>query len=170
MIRDFGPQIVSESEGTVFLGYQTRPNITGDFIWISAKYKSPPLVFSKKIYHHVVVGGSSLVVAIQLGYFMGIKHFVLYGVDHYFKYNSICSSMGSEYCTAMGDENHFIKNYRSGKSWCPPQLENIEKSLCWADRFLRKQGGWIINATRGGKLDVLERKNFDQILMVQASP
>jgi hypothetical protein len=169
MIRDFGSQIVSESEGTIFLGYQTRPHITGNFIWINAKYKSSPLVFSKKIYHHVVVGGSSLVVAIQLGYFMGIKHFVLYGVDHDFKYKIIRSSTGPEYCTAVGDDNHFIKNYRSGKSWCPPQMETIEKSLCWADRFLRKQGGWLINATRGGKLDVLERKNFDQILMIQAS-
>jgi hypothetical protein len=40
----------------------------------------------------------------------------------------------------------------------------IEKSLTWADRFLRKRQGWIINATRGGKLDVLERKNFDQAI------
>lgn len=169
MIRDFGSQIVSESEGTVFLGDKTRPNITGDFTWICAKYKSPPLVFSKKIYHHVVVGGSSLIVALQLGYFMGIKHFVLYGVDHDFKYNTIRGPTGKEDCTAIGDDNHFIKNYRSGKSWCPPRIEGIEKSFCWADRFLRKQGGWLINATRGGKLEVLDRKNFDEILMMHAS-
>ena len=166
MIRDFGSQIVRESEGTVFLGDKTRPNITGDFIWISAKYKSPPLVFSKKIYHHAVVGGSSLVVALQLGYFMGIKHFVLYGVDHDFKYKTIQNSTDKEHCTAVGDDNHFIKNYRSGKPWCPPRVEEIEKSLRWADRFLRKQGGWLINATKGGKLDILERKSFDEAIQL----
>jgi len=166
MIRDFGSQIVSESEGTVFLVYKTRPDIAGDFIWVGAKYKAPSPVFSKKIYHHIVVGGSSLVAAIQLGYFMGIKHFVLYGVDHDFKYNPVEtaeSPTDNNYCTAVGDENHFIKNYRSGKPWCPPHIEVIEKSLRRADRFLRKRGGWIINATRGGKLEILERKNFDEV-------
>jgi hypothetical protein len=164
MIRDFGSQIVSGSEGTVFLAYVTRPGITGDFTWIGAKYKAPPLVFSKKIYHHAVVGGSSLVVALQLGYFMGIKYFVLYGVDHDFKYKTVENPTDNHYCTAVGDDNHFIKNYRSGKPWCPPQVEAIEKSLRWADRFLRKRGGWILNATRGGKLEILERINFDEVI------
>lgn len=166
MIRDFGCQIVKESEGTVFLAYKTRPDTPGDFIWIGTKYKAPPLVFSKKIYHHVALGDSSLVVAIQLGYFMGIKHFVLYGVDHDFKFEIVQNPSDNNYCTARGDDNHFIKNYRSGKLWCPPKTETIEKSLQCADGFLRKRDGWIINATRGGKLDVLERKSFDHIIQL----
>jgi hypothetical protein len=164
MIEDFGPRIVQCSEGTVFLVYKTRPEIPGDFIWLGTKYKAPPLVFSKKIYHHVAIGGSSLIVAIQLGYFMGIKRFVLYGVDHDFKYKTVKNPTENHYCTANGDDNHFIKDYRSGKLWCPPKTQIMEKSLLWADRFLRKQGGWLINATRGGKLDILERKNFDNII------
>jgi hypothetical protein len=164
MLEDFGTQIVNESEGTVFLAFKSRPKLPGDFTWIGTKFKAPPLVFSKKIYHHAALGGASLIVAIQLGYFMGIKHFVLYGVDHDFKYQVVKNPTENNYCIASGDDNHFIKNYRSGKLWCPPKIKMIEKSLTWADRYLRKQHGWIINATRGGKLDVLERKNFEQVL------
>ena len=112
----------------------------------------------------MTVGGASLNVAIQLGYFMGIKHFVLYGVDHEFKYKTVPNPSYNDFCTARGDDNHFIKNYRTGKLWCPPHLEMIEKSLAWADRYLRQRGGWLINATRGGQLDVLERKNFDEVI------
>jgi hypothetical protein len=164
MIRDFGSQIVNESEGTVFLVSRSRPEIDGDFIWVGAKYQAPSLVFSRKIYHHIVIGGSSLVAAIQLGYFMGIKQFVLYGVDHDFKYSTPEKPSDNNYCTAVGDENHFIKNYRSGKAWCPPQVEVIETSLRRADRFLRSQGGGLINATRGGKLEILERKSFEEVI------
>ena len=166
MIEDFGNQIVNESEGTVFLAFKSRPEIPGDFTWMGTKYKAPPLVFSKKIYHHLAIGGASLNVAIQLGYFMGITHFVLYGVDHDFKYTITQKSTKNNFCVAVGDENHFIKNYRTGKLWCPPNIKMIEKSLTWADRFLHKRDGWIINATRGGKLDVLERKNFDEAIQL----
>ena len=162
MIKDFGPQMVRESEGTVFLASKTRPEIPGDFIWIGTKYKAPPLVFSKKIFHHAAIGGASLNVAIQLGYFMGIHRFVLYGVDHEFKYKTVPNPANDTYCIAQGDDNHFIKNYRTEKLWCPPNMEMIEKSFTWADRYLRKRGGWLINATRGGKLNVLERKNFEE--------
>ncbi|MEA5533512.1 hypothetical protein [Crocosphaera sp. XPORK-15E] len=37
----------------------------------------------------------------------------------------------------------------------------IEKSFQACDLFLRSQGGWLKNATRGGKLEVLERIDFD---------
>ncbi|MCP5107720.1 MAG: hypothetical protein GY950_30310 [bacterium] len=164
MIGDFGVRIVQESAGTVFLADKKRPGIPGEFTWIGAKYQGPPLVFSKKIYHHVAIGGSSLVTALQLGYFMGIRHFILYGVDHDFHYSEKPEKTDNDYRSAVGDDNHFIKNYRSGKPWCPPHMEMIEKSLVWADRFLRKKGGWIINAIRGGKLEILERKPFEEVI------
>jgi hypothetical protein len=112
----------------------------------------------------VAVGGASLLVAVQIGYFMRIKRFILYGIDHDFKYTAKKDS-NNNYCPAFGDDNHFIKNYRFGKSWCPPQTEIIEKTFGWADRFLRKNGGWLINSTRGGKLEILERKSFDEIIL-----
>ncbi len=165
MINNFGNEIVKKSCGTVFIAAKERPVLAGDFTWLGAKYKAPPLVFSKKIYHHVTIGGASLLVALQIGYFMGIEHFVLYGIDHYFKYKiEEYNDQSNAYCTASGDDNHFIKNYRGGKSWCLPDTKMIEKSLRWADCFLREKGGWMINATRGGKLEILERKSLAKMM------
>ena len=65
--------------------------------------------------------------------------------------------------SAYGEGNHFIKNYRSDKPWCPPETKLIEEAFQVCDQFLRTKGGWIKNATRGGKLEVLERTDFDQV-------
>ncbi|MCP5054536.1 MAG: DUF115 domain-containing protein, partial [bacterium] len=137
MIRDFGAEIIEKSEGTVFVASQTRPGLPGEFTWLNIKITAPPLSFSKKIYHHAALGGSSLMIAIQLGYYMGIKNFILYGVDHNFNYTIVDPPPENRYIAATGDDNHFIKNYRSGKPWCQPNIQMIEKTFLWADRYLR---------------------------------
>jgi hypothetical protein len=40
----------------------------------------------------------------------------------------------------------------------------VEEAFVKSDRILREENGYLINATRGGKLEVLERKSFDNIL------
>lgn len=159
-IEDFGEEIVNQSEGQVFLAWKTRPHISGDFIWIRSKHI---LGFSENLFKYVIPGGGTLIVAIQLGYFMGINRFVLYGVDHNYNYVEDKDSQ-DVWHSAKGEGNHFIKNYRSGKPWCPPQTQIIEQSFQTCDQVMRAQGGWIKNATRGGKLEVLERLDFDWVL------
>jgi hypothetical protein len=39
----------------------------------------------------------------------------------------------------------------------------VEGAFLSSHVFLQAKGGWIKNATRGGKLDILERIDFDQI-------
>ena len=69
-LEDFGEEIVNKSEGTVFIAWKTRPQVSGDFIWIRSQqdYK---FVFAENIFGYVMPGGGTLITAIQLGYFMG---------------------------------------------------------------------------------------------------
>jgi hypothetical protein len=94
---------------------------------------------------------------------MGIRQFYLYGVDHSFKFQKRPEGVDI-YKSAQGEGNHFIANYRDGKPWCPPATALIEWAFQVADRTLRKEGGWVKNATRGGHLDVLERIPFEAAL------
>ena len=40
----------------------------------------------------------------------------------------------------------------------------IEEMFAFSDSYLRRQGGWLKNATRGGQLEVVERTSFDEEL------
>lgn len=163
MVKDFGNEIVENSHGTVFLVLNRNPNyIIGDYVWIRLRSRSP-LVFSTNIHDHAMPGGGTLITAIQIAFFMGVKRFILYGVDHNFSY-SVDHTCTDSFKKAYGDGNHFIENYRQGKNWCPPAVSQIEESFQICDQFLRARNGWIINATHGGKLEVLERADFDSMI------
>jgi hypothetical protein len=161
-LQDFSGDFLALSAGSIFIATRERPRIRGNYIWLRAR-NSNPIRFSKNAYRCVELGGSVLIPAIQLGFFMGIREFYLYGVDHDFKYE-IDESEGDKWRRAAGDDNHFIKNYRSGAKWCPPETSYIERSFEICDRFLRAHGGSVKNATRGGKLEVLERVAFGSLL------
>ncbi len=120
-----------------------------------------PFIFSKDIKRIVMSGGGSLNVALQLGYHMGIKKFYLYGVDHSFKFEKNPEKTGSE---VTGEGNHFIANYRSGKTWQAPRTDLTEETFIKLDKKLRENDGFLINATHGGKLEVLKRRQLKNIL------
>ena len=162
MIEDFGQEIVDNSVGEIFICHNKKPNFHSNYNWIFKKSRTP-MTFSEDIRSFVMPGGATLISAMQIGYFMGIKKFYLYGVDHNF--NFILDNKSKDiWRKAKGDNNHFIKNYRSGKNWCPPSIKQIEDSFVICDRFLRKHGGWVKNATNGGNLEVLERISFDSLV------
>jgi hypothetical protein len=119
-----------------------------------------PSLFSKDASRRVSPGGSSLFVAMQIAYYLGIRNFYVYGADFSFRFTPVPGATG--FRTASGDGNHFIKNYRSGRPWCPPALQNILSSFLSARMLMEADGGFIKNATRGGELDVFERMDFDE--------
>lgn len=162
MIRDFGAEMVEKHPGTVLFISKERPGIAGDFTWFEMKSRTP-LEFSENVYDFVMPGGGTLITAIQIGYHMGITRFVLYGVDHHFHYEKNGNAQ-SVLDSAKGDGNHFIPGYRSGKPWTPPQAFQVEGAFLSCHVFLQSKGGWIKNATRGGKLEILERIDLDEIV------
>lgn len=98
---------------------------------------------------------------LQMAVYIGAKEIYLLGIDHeYFGHMTI-------------KENHFIKNYYTGEEkerlkerYCKSESysgDNATKAYESAERYSRKHGFRIYNATRGGKLEVFERVNFDSL-------
>lgn len=163
MIEDFGQTIVDESGGTVFVADEHAPSLVGDYVWVR-QISAFPSLFSFDADLAVTPGGSSVYVAMQIGYFLGIRRWYLYGSDFSFQFSQP-SSGGAAFRTASGEGNHFIANYRSGRPWCPPAIENILPSFFGARMLMELEGGFIRNATRGGHLNVFERVDFEEALM-----
>lgn len=162
MIEDFGQQIVDESGGTVFVASGQAPRLSGDYVWVR-QISIFPSLFSFDPTRHVTPGGSSLYAAMQIGHYLGIRRWYLIGADFGFKFQPAEAS-GDVFRSASGDDNHFIKNYRSGRAWCPPSIENILPSFQAARHLMEADGGFIKNATRGGHLEVFERLPFEKAL------
>ena len=159
MIKDFGQDIVDNSKGSkVLIGTDKKVNIKGNYIKFNI-VNTKPFRFSIVPTDFISTGDSVVVAAIQLAYYMGMKKIYLYGIDHDFSYDELIN--GEQ---VRGGENHFIKNYRDDKPWYPPVVENIEQAFKECDRFLREKGGFLINYSRKTKLEVLEKRNFDDCL------
>lgn len=160
MIEDFGAEMTANAGGTVFLANPTRPTCPGDFIWL--RFREVPSPFTANVLEYVFPHGGTLIVALQLGYYMGIREFYLYGVDHNFKFQ--VQQGKDEFRTAHGDNNHFIPNYRAGKAWCPPASELIERGFrLWHEKLAAERGG-LFNATRGGHLEAVPRTTLEHAL------
>lgn len=160
VVDDFGTEIVDNSESAVIFTTESNPEIRNS-LWLPSVSNGSRLMFGRNRLARITPGGGTLIAALQIGYFLGVRKFVLYGVDHNFNFKKE-EDAEDVFRSASGDDNHFIKNYRSGKSWCPPAMQLIEDSFRYADQFLRKEGGFVVNATRGGKLEVLERVEFEE--------
>lgn len=162
-IGDFGQEIVTESAGHKLLASFDRPAIQGDYIWLRPLPRARAYEFSECLHEGVMVAGATLVAAAQVGYWCGIREFYLYGVDHNYAYTKVLDAKNIYY-SAKGEGNHFIDNYRSGKAWCPPATGPIETAFKTLDSHFRIHGGFLKNATRGGKLEVVERADFDKLM------
>lgn len=91
-------------------------------------------------------------VCLQLAFYMGFGEIYLIGVDH---------SYGSK----SGSGN--AQNYFAGmKGSIPPSfnLEATNKSYQTLCDYAKQKGIKVFNATRGGKLEIFERADFDSVV------
>jgi hypothetical protein len=159
MLENFGSEIAANCDSDLMVGSAYLPqNLKGNFSWIRLRNRAP-FQFNFDITGPVAPGGSVIVVALQAAFYMGIREIYLYGVDHDFSF--LRKTVESD--VVSGEGNHFIPNYRSGKSWHPPDVVEIEKALATCRRFYEAQSGRILNTTRAENLTVFERASFDQI-------
>ncbi len=102
---------------------------------------------------------------IQLACYMGIREIYLIGVDHDFTIPEERSFEDENILISQDECNHFHPDYRKpGEKWFVPNLEVGIKSYEAARDAMASIGGAIYNATRGGKLEVFERVDFDKIM------
>ena len=102
--------------------------------------------FSTDISQYVGESYSVTYTIIQIAVYMGFKEIYLLGVDHY----------------AAGKNTHFYMKNKAEYA-APTYLEGIEYGYNLAKQEAEKRGVHIYNATRGGKLEVFERVDFDSL-------
>ncbi|MEL4307328.1 6-hydroxymethylpterin diphosphokinase MptE-like protein [Joostella sp. CR20] len=159
VIKDFGEEIISNNVNKTFIISKKKPLIREDYTW-GFILNHRPFRFQDDVLKGFSSGAGSLFPAIQLAYYMGINEMYLYGVDHNFKYTKRKDGMTN------GEGNHFIKNYRNNKDWIPPTYDLVEQAFVECDNFLRKNGGMLLNATNGGKLEVLDRISYKDLIIM----
>lgn len=118
--------------------------------WFMAPGKLP--AFSEDIRYGIYGSGTVTYEAIQLAAYMGFREIYLLGVDFSF----------SENYKAV--ENHFSPQYYKKKSQTGVfAKEQVFNAFLAAKKYADEHGIKIYNATRGGKLEVFERVDFDSL-------
>ena len=63
------------------------------------------------------------------------------------------------------DTSHFHSNYfGKGFRYTTPRVDQMEKAYVVAREFAAERGIEIINATKGGALEVFPRANFEDVM------
>ena len=115
--------------------------------------------------HGIRCCGTVTMTCIQLAIYMGFSEIYLLGVDHNY----------SRYTDENGNivEDPNIKDYFCGnydmdfKAHINRNLGGTTKAFCAAEQLSKMKGNFrIYNATRGGKLEVFQRVNFETFLEV----
>ena len=82
---------------------------------------------------------------------MGISEIYLLGVD--------CN-----YITNGSNQDHFCDNYiQKGKEHIPANVDGMRTAYQVAKQYAEENNIKIYNATRGGKLEIFERVDFDSL-------
>lgn len=118
--------------------------------------------FSDNLEEGLYVGSSVMFGMLQVALYAGAKEVILYGIDHSFEVPLQEAQTGEAFVIDGGEKNHFISHYRKpGEVWCPPRVREIEEGFHLARKMYEKKGVPLYNATRGGQLEIFERKSFD---------
>lgn len=105
---------------------------------------------------YIVDGGISVTYAmIQWAIYMGFSELYLLGIDFFYKD-----------MTGLSNADHFGHNYiKKGERINPPNLERCKRAYLRAEILSKQKEFKIYNSTRGGKLEVFQRVNFDKIFI-----
>lgn len=117
--------------------------------------------FSMDISKEIFEGFTVTYAEIQIAAYMGFSEIYLLGVDC--SYGKMIDINGNVIDT--GEKDYFSDKYiNPNEKRNIPQLHNSIQAYKKAEIYSRKHNFRIFNATRGGKLEVFERVNFDNII------
>ena len=147
---------IEEKPDTVFFNHVPRKSYPQGFD------------FSKNAAEVTYAGGTVTFTCMQLAYYLGFKTIYLVGVDHSYSmpktlernnnYNIDILDMEED------DPNHFSPEYFGrGYRWHDPKPEKMEEAYREAKKITDASGVRIINATKGGALELFERADYDSL-------
>lgn len=106
-------------------------------------------------------GATVTYTAIQLAIYMGFEEIYLLGIDHNFR---VTQNNKGEIIVDNNVKDYFCDEYNKDKEELYiPNVENTTLSYIIARKHCEEKGIKIYNATRGGKLEVFERVDFDKL-------
>lgn len=154
-ISDIGKKYITNgANGLTFFNLYSRFTI--------AKYTTQKIKFSEELEKYFNDGYTVTYIAIQFAVFMGFTEIYLLGMDH--TYNKVIDSKG-RVITNDGVINHCFED--SKKSTIGYQyLEGVNFAYQITKEYCDTHNIKIYNATRGGKLEVFERVEFDNLFEV----
>jgi len=121
-----------------------------------------PICFSPHPFS-ICLGETVTYSALQLAVFFGYNPIYLIGVDFSFTIEKGNKDQNM-ILQKRGQINHFHPDYRpEGENWYAPDLTYQLHAYMAAKAYAKKNGIEIYNATRGGKLEVFERRDLDEI-------
>lgn len=117
--------------------------------------------FSDNIENGIYEGYTVSYMCLQVAAYMGFKEIYLLGVDH-------------SYSTELDENGNLLKNENVRDHFSDnDKIENVpqtfKSALAYkaAKEYAEKHGIKIYNATRGGKLEVFERKTLEEVLGIE---
>lgn len=168
MMSDLGETIKQSEFGFVstnnyFLCREALNNIE-NVLWMPLRFCPPNkniYRFSNDIKEEVFEGLTITYSCMQLAAYMGFSEIYILGVDH-------------NYPIEIDDDGNIVRNDDSVKAYFGeamvsmsdinlPKVVEMTRAYISAEKFSRKNGFRIYNATRGGKLEAFERVNFDEL-------
>ena len=127
------------------------------------KKRSEEQKFSHTPFPTFYSGATVIYSMIQMAIYMGFKEIYLIGMDFHFEVPKNISD--DKVIIDEGKQNHFHKNYRNeNEKWFMPNLQRQEEAFSLALKYANENQIKIFNATRGGKLEVFPRIDFDKIV------
>lgn len=122
-----------------------------------------PYGFSTDIAHQLDCRGTVTCSCMQLAAYMGFTEIYLLGVDHNYR---VTIDINGNTVTDPTAKDYFCEGYDSDiKDLVVHDMGNNTRAYMDAKRFCDSSGGkiTIYNATRGGKLEVFPRVDFDSL-------
>ncbi|MGN0603854.1 MAG: hypothetical protein ACI4I2_07730 [Oscillospiraceae bacterium] len=152
---------LSREHKRVFTTFQSKifdeyKNEYDNFYYLRIK-RNMDFLFSEDITDFIGGGGTSLYEIFQIAIYMGIKEFYLLGVDYSFK-----KEMRADGKIIINEniQNHAKEIYQGDGVY---YVDDIMKAWLKIKAYADAHDIKIFNATRGGKLEVFSRVDFDSL-------
>ena len=142
-----------------YMGYIKGDNV----VYIRFGREKHKYDFVNKDKAYFVWGGTVTYLAIQLAYYMGCNPIYLIGMDHDWG-GQLDYGEGKIVTSNTDDAYHFSKEYyNEGKAWALPDKPLMEHYYRIAKERLESEGYEIYNATIGGKLEIFDRVDYNEL-------
>ena len=144
--------VYSGSRKTGYIGKAMYTPFSGPY-----NYPEPP-IFSEDISESIGEGYTVTYTAMQVAAYMGFKELVLLGVDHNFPMDM---TPDGKVIVNKDAKEHFYGSNEIRNHY--PMLYKVDLTFETAKAYAQQHGIQILNATRGGKLEIFERVELESL-------